>query len=92
MTAAHVVNGMDEITVEGIGGEVVRAKLLSANSAADVALLQLERVTVAMRVARLGDSDSVRVGEQVMGRAVRARLFDERGMDQRPLAAQLDFP
>ena len=25
MTAAHVVNGMDEITVEGIGGEVVRA-------------------------------------------------------------------
>ena len=66
MTAAHVVNGKDEITVEGIGGEVVRAKLLSANAAADVALLQLERVTVAMRVARVGDSDSVRVGEQVM--------------------------
>src|SRR5438034_4087172 len=66
MTAAHVVNGMDEITVEGIAGEVVRAKLLSANAAADVALLQLERVTAAMRVARLGDSDAVRVGEQVM--------------------------
>ena len=66
MTAAHVVNGMDEITVEGIGGEIVRARLLSANAAADVALLQLERMTKAMRVARLGDSDSVRVGEQVM--------------------------
>jgi serine protease Do len=66
MTAAHVVNGMDEITVEGIAGEVVRAKLLSANTAADVSLLQLERVTAAMRVARLGDSDAVRVGEQVM--------------------------
>jgi serine protease Do len=66
MTAAHVVNAMDEITVQGIGGEVVRAKLLSADAAADVALLQLERVTKAMRVARLGDSDSVRVGEQVM--------------------------
>jgi serine protease Do len=66
MTAAHVVNGMDEITVEGIGGEMVRAKLLSADAAADVALLQLERVTKAMRVARLGNSDSVRVGEQVM--------------------------
>ena len=25
MTAAHVVNGMDEITVEGVAGEVVRA-------------------------------------------------------------------
>jgi S1-C subfamily serine protease len=66
MTAAHVVNAMDEITVEGIGGEVVRATLISANSAADVSLLQLERVSKAMRVARLGSSDSVRVGEQVM--------------------------
>jgi serine protease Do len=66
MTAAHVVNGMDEITVEGIGGEVVRATLLSANAAADVSLLQLERVTKAIRVARMGSSDGVRVGEQVM--------------------------
>ncbi|MGH7305036.1 MAG: trypsin-like peptidase domain-containing protein [Candidatus Rokuibacteriota bacterium] len=66
MTAAHVVNGMDEITVEGVAGEVVRATILSADAAADVALLQLERVTKAMRVARLGDSDGVRVGQQVM--------------------------
>jgi serine protease Do len=66
MTAAHVVNGMDEITVEGVAGEVVRATLLSANSAADVALLQLERVTAAMRVARMGDSDTVQVGQQVL--------------------------
>ena len=66
MTAAHVVNGKDEITVEGIGGEIVRAKIISANTAADVSLLQLERVTRAMRVARTGNSDSVRVGEQVM--------------------------
>ena len=66
LTAAHVVNGMDEITVEGIAGEVVRAKIISADAAADIALLQLERVTAAMRVARLGDSDTVRVGQQVM--------------------------
>jgi serine protease Do len=66
MTAAHVVNGKDEITVEGIGGEIVRAKMVSANAAADVSLLQLERVTKAMRVARMGNSDGVRVGEQVM--------------------------
>jgi serine protease Do len=66
VTSAHVVNGMDEITVEGIGGEVVRASLLSANAAADVSLLQLERVTKAMRVARMGDSDTVHVGQQVM--------------------------
>ena len=66
MTAAHVVNGMDEITVEGIGGEVVRATIISANAAADVSLLQLERVTKAMRVARLGDSNGMRVGQLVM--------------------------
>ena len=60
MTAAHVVNGMDEITVEGIAGEVVRATIISADAAADVSLLQLERVTAAMRVAPLGDSDTVR--------------------------------
>ena len=66
MTAAHVVNGMDEITVEGIAGEVVRAKLISSDAAADIALLQLERVTAAMRVARLGNSDTVQIGQQVM--------------------------
>ena len=66
MTAAHVVNGMDEITVEGLGGEVVRAKISSSDEAADVSLLRLERVTAAMRVARLGDSSTVRVGQQVM--------------------------
>jgi serine protease Do len=66
VTAAHVVNGMDEITVEGVAGEVVRATLISANAAADVSLLQLERVTAAMRVAPIGDSDTVRVGQQVM--------------------------
>src|SRR5262245_20518446 len=66
MTAAHVVNAMDEITVEGVAGEVVRAKIVSSDAAADIALLQLERVTAAIRVARLGNSDTVRVGQQVM--------------------------
>src|SRR5262245_42600533 len=66
MTAAHVVNGMDEVTVQGIGGEVVRATIIATDAAADISLLQLERVTKAMRVARPGDSDKMRVGQQVM--------------------------
>jgi S1-C subfamily serine protease len=66
MTAAHVVNGMKEMTVAGIAGEVVRATLVSSDAAADVSLLQLERVTKAMRVARMSDSDAVQVGQQVM--------------------------
>jgi S1-C subfamily serine protease len=61
-----VVNGMDEITVEGVAGEVVRAQIVSSDAAADVAMLQLERVTAAMRVAKMGDSDTVRVGQQVV--------------------------
>ena len=66
MTAAHVVNAMDEITVEGVAGEVVGAKIVSSDAAADVALLQLDRVTAAMRVAQLADSTTVQVGQQVM--------------------------
>ena len=66
MTASHVVNGMDEITVEGVAGEVVRAKIISSDAAADISLLQLERVTAAMRVAKVGDSSTVKVGDQVM--------------------------
>ena len=66
MTASHVVNGMDEITAEGVAGEVVRAQIVSSDAAADVAMLQLERVTAAMRVAKIGDSDAVRVGQQVV--------------------------
>jgi len=66
MTAAHVVNGMDEITVEGIASEVVRAQIISSDAGADVSLLQLERVTAAMRVAKIGDSDTVRIGQQVV--------------------------
>jgi serine protease Do len=44
----------------------VRATIVSANAAADVSLLQLERVTKAMQVARLADSDTMRLGQQIM--------------------------
>jgi S1-C subfamily serine protease len=44
----------------------VRAQIVSSDAAADVSLLQLERVTAAMRVAKIGDSDTVRVGQQVV--------------------------
>jgi hypothetical protein len=44
----------------------VRATIISVNAGADVSLLQLERVTKAMRVARTDDSDTMRVGQQVM--------------------------
>jgi S1-C subfamily serine protease len=66
MTASHVVNAMDEITVESLGGESVRAKIVSSDSEADVSLLQLERVPASMRAAKVADSSTVKVGDQVM--------------------------
>jgi S1-C subfamily serine protease len=66
MTAAHVVHAMDEIRVEFIGGETVAARVVSSEPAADVSLLQLERVPAGARVAALADSDTVKVGDQVI--------------------------
>ena len=66
MTAAHVVHAMDEITVEFVGGETVPARVISSEPAADLSLLQLARVPAGVQPARLGDSDQVRVGHQVL--------------------------
>jgi len=66
MTAAHVVQAMDEINVEFIGGETVRARVVASEPAADLSLLQLERVPAGSLVAKLADSDTVRVGDQVI--------------------------
>jgi serine protease Do len=66
MTAAHVVHAMDEIHVEFIGGETVAARVVASEPAADLSLIQLERVPAGVKVARLADSKSVRVGDQVM--------------------------
>jgi serine protease Do len=66
MTAAHVVHAMDEITVEFLGGEAVPARVIASEPAADLSLLQLARVPAGAQVARLGDSDRVGVGQQVL--------------------------
>ena len=48
MTAAHVVDAMDEITVEVIGGERVSAKVVASETAADLSLLSGERAALRM--------------------------------------------
>jgi serine protease Do len=65
-TAAHVVNATDEITVELIGGEAVPARVIASEPAADLSLIQLERVPAGAQVASLGNSDNVRVGDRVI--------------------------
>jgi serine protease Do len=66
MTASHVVHAMDEIMVQFLGGETVKARVISSEPAADLSLLQLERVPAGTRAARLADSNAVRVGDQVI--------------------------
>jgi S1-C subfamily serine protease len=66
MTAAHVVHALDDITVEFLGGETVAAKVVASEPAADLSLLQLERVPAGAKVSPLADSDRIRVGDPVI--------------------------
>jgi serine protease Do len=65
MTAAHVVHSMNEISVEFLGGETVSAKVIASEPAADLSLLLLDRVPAGARVAKMANSDLVRVGDPV---------------------------
>jgi len=66
MTAAHVVQTLDEISVEFLGGETVRARVIASEPAADLSLLQLDRVPPGAVVAAMADSSIVRVGDRVI--------------------------
>jgi serine protease Do len=66
MTAAHVVHSMDEINVEFLGGETVKAKVVASEPAADLSLLQLERVPKDAKSSPLANSDPIQVGDPVI--------------------------
>ena len=66
MTAAHVVHSMDEITVEFLGGETVAARVVASEPAADLSLLQLDRVPTGAKVAPMADSGTMDVGDPVV--------------------------
>jgi serine protease Do len=65
MTAAHVVHSMNEVSVEFLGGDTVSARVIASEPAADLSLIQLERVPAGARVARMANSDTVQVGDPV---------------------------
>ena len=65
ITAAHIVQTADEVSVEFLTGEAVRARVIASEPSADVSLLQLERVPAGVLPSTLGDSDKVDVGDQV---------------------------
>ena len=65
LTASHVVHGMEDITVEFVGREAVRARMLGFQPSADLALLQLDTVPADAPAATLGDSNTVDIGDPV---------------------------
>ena len=65
VTAAHVVQLADAVSVEFPGSAAVSARVLVSDPAADVALLQLDFVPAGVTPVTLGDSDRAEVGDEV---------------------------
>jgi S1-C subfamily serine protease len=66
ITAAHLVETADTVSVEFSSGENLEARVVASEPAADVALLKLvSSPPSGSVVAKLGDSDKVEVGDQI---------------------------
>ena len=65
LTAAHLVQVADVVQVEFADGTKVGAKIVASEPAADIALLRLDRVPEDAVIATMGDSNTVRVGQQI---------------------------
>ncbi len=65
ITAAHVVGNASEILVEFRDGKTMKAKTSRISRTADVALIILDRPILNAKSAKIGDSDKVRVGDDV---------------------------
>ncbi|WP_340112909.1 S1C family serine protease [Maribellus mangrovi] len=65
LTAAHVVANASKIQVEFADGSMLNATNRRLDKTADVALIELERPASNFQAAKIGDSDKVRVGEDI---------------------------
>src|SRR5262249_36944457 len=66
MTAAHVVQTMDEIAVQFLGGETVSARVVASEVAAALSLLKLDRAPPGAKVSPMADSSKMHVGDPVL--------------------------
>lgn len=66
LTASHVVNDAEKITVRFLNGEEIPAKVLRSAPMPDLALIKLSWMPKAYAIAKLGDSEKVVVGEKVL--------------------------
>ncbi len=63
LTAAHVVEGAEEIAVGTHAGRLFPAELLFSDSSADIALIRILPPVPELKHAKLGDSDRLAVGQ-----------------------------
>jgi serine protease Do len=66
LTNSHLVFSSKSIMATLDGGETIEAILVGADPVLDVALLRIPLPSKGIRVAALGDSDKLRVGEEVI--------------------------
>ncbi|MEM9403493.1 MAG: trypsin-like peptidase domain-containing protein [Pseudomonadota bacterium] len=65
MTAAHVVQSADLVQVEFVDGFETTAAIIYSDPARDVSLLKLDELPDGMTWSAVGNSDSVRTGDEV---------------------------
>jgi serine protease Do len=65
LTNSHLVYGAQTITV-GIGGQTKPAVLLGADPILDLAALKISAPSGGLPVLKLGDSDTLRIGQEIM--------------------------
>jgi putative serine protease PepD len=65
LTNAHVIEGVDDVSVTFFDGQVAGAELVGSFPADDVAMLRVQGVDD-LQEATLGSSDALRVGEDVV--------------------------
>ena len=65
LTASHVVQAADQVSVEFADGRKERAHVAASYPRADIAIVQLDFPPAGLVPAKLGDSDAVQVGDDV---------------------------
>ena len=66
VTNNHVIRNANKVTVTFPGGEEIPAEVVGRDDQTDVGVVKLTKLPKGMRVARLGNSDQVQVGEWVL--------------------------
>ncbi len=66
VTNSHVVHGASRVTIAFSDGQKYAGKVVGADPYTDVAVVRFEKKPEALTVARLGNSDELRVGQWVI--------------------------